>query len=66
MRHTAGKFRAAFADKASLDNERNAVVLDDAAAGATSCVQIAGALARRIVCRAAAGRPAARAASASG
>ena len=27
VRHTAGKFRAAFADKASLDNERNAVVL---------------------------------------
>src|SRR5262245_65474780 len=30
VRHTAGKFRAAFADKASLDNERNAVVLESA------------------------------------
>src|SRR2546427_6739330 len=28
VRHTAGRFRAAFADKASLDNERNAVVLE--------------------------------------
>jgi phosphatidylserine decarboxylase len=47
--HTAGKFRAAFADKASLDNERNAVVL--ASAGRRyGVVQIAGALARRIVC----------------
>jgi phosphatidylserine decarboxylase len=49
VRHTAGKFRAAFADKASLDNERNAVVL---ARGDRRylVVQIAGALARRIVC----------------
>ena len=49
VRHTAGKFRAAFADKASLDNERNAVVL---ASGGRRylVVQIAGALARRIVC----------------
>jgi phosphatidylserine decarboxylase len=47
--HTAGKFRAAFADNASLDNERNAVVL--ASAGRRyGVVQIAGALARRIVC----------------
>src|SRR5204862_6674591 len=49
VRHTAGKFRAAFADKASLDNERNAVVI---ASGGRRylVVQIAGALARRIVC----------------
>jgi phosphatidylserine decarboxylase len=49
VRHTAGKFRAAFADKASLDNERNAVVV---ASGGRRylVVQIAGALARRIVC----------------
>ncbi len=49
VEHTAGKFHAAFADKASLDNERNAVVLRSG-----SCrmlmVQIAGALARRIIC----------------
>jgi phosphatidylserine decarboxylase len=49
VRHTAGRFRAAFSDKASLDNERNALVL---ASGGRRylLVQIAGALARRIVC----------------
>jgi phosphatidylserine decarboxylase len=47
--HTAGKFRAAFADKASLDNERNAVVVD-AGGRRYLMVQIAGAIARRIVC----------------
>jgi phosphatidylserine decarboxylase len=50
VRHTAGKFRAAFADKASLDNERNAVVLESGGRRYL-VVQIAGALARRIVCR---------------
>jgi phosphatidylserine decarboxylase len=54
VRHTAGKFRAAFADKASLDNERNAVVLESGGRRYV-VVQIAGALARRIVCRVAPG-----------
>ena len=49
VEHTAGKFRAAFADKASLDNERNALVLDSGGRRYL-LVQIAGALARRIVC----------------
>ena len=49
VRHTAGRFRAAFADKASLDNERNAVLLT-APGGRFLVVQIAGALARRIIC----------------
>ena len=50
VRHTAGKFRAAFADKASLDNERTALVLESG--GRRYLLeQIAGALARRIVCR---------------
>jgi phosphatidylserine decarboxylase len=49
VRHTSGKFRAAFKGKASLDNERNAVVLDGAGRRYV-VVQIAGALARRIVC----------------
>ena len=59
VRHTSGKFRAAFADKASLDNERNALVV---ASGSRRylVVQIAGALARRIVCRARPGDPARR------
>jgi len=50
VRHTPGRFRAAFADKASLDNERNAVGLE-AGGRRYLVVQIAGALARRIVCR---------------
>ena len=50
VRHTPGRFRAAFADKASLDNERNAIVLESGG-GRYLLVQIAGALARRIVCR---------------
>ena len=49
VRHTNGKFRAAFKDKASLDNERNAVVLRSGERRYLM-VQIAGALARRIVC----------------
>jgi phosphatidylserine decarboxylase len=49
VRHTAGKFRAAFADKASLDNERNALVVTSGERRYL-VVQIAGALARRIVC----------------
>jgi phosphatidylserine decarboxylase len=54
VEHTAGRFRAAFADKASLDNERNAVVLEHEGRRFLM-VQIAGALARRIVCRLAPG-----------
>jgi phosphatidylserine decarboxylase len=50
VRHTAGKFGAAFADKASLDNERNALLLESGGRRYL-LVQIAGALARRIVCR---------------
>ena len=49
VQHTAGKFRAAFSDKSSLDNERNAVVLESGGRRFLM-VQIAGALARRIVC----------------
>src|SRR5262245_60526720 len=50
VEHTPGKFRAAFHDKASLDNERNAIVVDGQG-HRLLVVQIAGALARRIVCR---------------
>jgi phosphatidylserine decarboxylase len=49
VQHTAGKFRAAFHDKASLDNERNAVVLESGGRRFV-VIQIAGALARRIIC----------------
>ena len=54
VQHTAGKFRAAFHDKASLDNERNAVVLESGGRRFV-VIQIAGALARRIICHRAAG-----------
>jgi phosphatidylserine decarboxylase len=50
VQHTAGKFRAAFGDKASLDNERNALVVRSGHRRYL-VVQIAGAVARRIVCR---------------
>jgi phosphatidylserine decarboxylase len=49
VQHTDGMFRAAFSDKSSLDNERNAVVLESGGKRFV-LVQIAGALARRIVC----------------
>ncbi len=49
VRHTDGKFRAAFADKASLDNERTAMVLQSHGRRFL-IVQIAGAVARRIIC----------------
>jgi phosphatidylserine decarboxylase len=55
VEHTPGKFRAAFADKASLDNERNAIVVESGARRFLM-VQIAGALARRIVCHVTPGR----------
>lgn len=50
VRYNPGKYFRAFADKASLDNEQNAVVLEDAAGRTVAFVQIAGFLARRIVC----------------
>lgn len=50
IRHTPGKFHAAFADKAAEENERTAVVLRDEGRRYL-VVQIAGAIARRIVCR---------------
>jgi phosphatidylserine decarboxylase len=59
VRHTTGRFRAAFADKASDENERTAVVLSGGGRRFL-VVQIAGALARRIVCRRATGDTLAR------
>jgi len=50
MRYNPGKYFRAFADKASLDNEQNAVVLEDEAGRRLCFVQVAGFLARRIVC----------------
>ena len=47
--YSPGRFHAAFRDKASTDNERNRFDLDTAH-GPVAVIQIAGAIARRIVC----------------
>ena len=51
IQYQAGKFRAAFASDAAEVNEQNAVMLQDAQGRHFILVQIAGMLARRIVCR---------------
>jgi len=51
VRHTPGAFHAAFRDYASERNERNLIVLSDASGRQHGMMQIAGYLARRIVCR---------------
>lgn len=51
VRYNHGKYFRAFADKASLDNEQNAVIVEDERGQRVCFVQIAGFLARRIVCR---------------
>jgi phosphatidylserine decarboxylase len=49
--HTSGGFRAAFRDYANEHNERNLITFADAAGRRYAIMQIAGYLARRIVCR---------------
>jgi phosphatidylserine decarboxylase len=51
VHYNPGKYFAAFAEKASLDNEQNAVVMRAEGGRPVAFVQIAGFLARRIVCR---------------
>ena len=51
VRHRAGEFRAAFSDRASENNERNLILIADAAGRRHAMVQVAGYFARRIVCR---------------
>ncbi len=48
--YNKGKFLGAYRDKASLDNEQNAVVMENEKKERFLFVQIAGFLARRIVC----------------
>jgi len=55
LRYNPGKFMAAYADKASLDNEQNRILLRTGR-GEMEVVQIAGLVARRIVCWARFGR----------
>jgi phosphatidylserine decarboxylase len=51
VEHMAGEFRAAFRDDASERNERNLIAMTDAAGRRFGMMQVAGYLARRIVCR---------------
>lgn len=51
VEHTAGEFRAAFRDQASEHNERNLIAITDPKARVFAMIQVAGYLARRIVCR---------------
>jgi len=60
IQYYPGKFFNASLDKASKDNERCAYLLRDADGGAWTMVQIAGLIARRIVCRVDAGDTLAR------
>ena len=53
--YSAGSFVNADLDKASLENERNALWLKADAGPDVTCVQIAGLIARRILCDAAPG-----------
>ncbi|MDR1387033.1 MAG: phosphatidylserine decarboxylase [Propionibacteriaceae bacterium] len=52
LEHRPGRFLAADLPEASQDNERNSMVLTDPAGRAVGVVQIAGLVARRIVCQA--------------
>ena len=47
----AGQFHAAYLDKASDQNEQTAVLIETDRGDRVLCVQIAGQLARRIICR---------------
>ena len=50
VRYNPGKFLIGFAEKASLDNEQNAVIIERSPGSEVLFVQIAGFVARRIVC----------------
>jgi phosphatidylserine decarboxylase len=56
----AGSFLNAALDKASSENERNALHISTAAGVDVTCVQVAGLIARRILCYVAPGDPLAR------
>jgi phosphatidylserine decarboxylase len=50
VRYNAGKFLMGYAEKASLDNEQNAIVIRGTDGRDVLFIQIAGLVARRIVC----------------
>lgn len=49
--HIQGGFRMAHLDEASLENERTEIVLEDEKGRRSLMVQVAGLIARRIICR---------------
>jgi len=51
VEHTAGQFRAAFRDDSSEHNERNLIAISDTSGRMFAMLQVAGYIARRIVCR---------------
>ena len=56
----AGRFLNAALDKASVENERNALWLRTRSGADVTCVQVAGLIARRILCYVSAGAELAR------
>lgn len=58
--YNPGSFVNADLDKASTENERNALHIRTAAGQDVTCVQVAGLIARRILCYVDAGKPLAR------
>jgi phosphatidylserine decarboxylase len=52
IRHTAGKFFAAYKEHAAEQNEQNATRITDGEGRKLGIVQVAGFLARRVVCKA--------------
>ena len=50
VKHTPGRFLAAYDERSSLENERNEVTLRDPKGRLLVMVQVAGLLARRIIC----------------
>lgn len=50
IRYHRGRFMAAFEDRASEENERNALLIETARGQKLTLVQVAGLVARRIIC----------------
>ncbi|MEW6314068.1 MAG: phosphatidylserine decarboxylase [Pseudomonadota bacterium] len=57
VQYFPGKFVSADLDKASVENERNAVLIKATSGQELTCVQVAGLIARRILCYVKAGDP---------
>jgi len=55
IQYFPGRFVNADLDKASLENERNAITMTATGGATVTCVQVAGLVARRILCYASAG-----------